>query len=82
MIDAASLKSYLRLVTTGNLVRRGERALMHGRRFGKTNLALSAINLGRMQDALGRDAPGGDLPRRSMERCRDVVLAPFEAGVK
>jgi len=54
---------------------------MQYRRFGRTNLALSAITLGGMRYEHGWDAPRGELPRRSIEQCRDVVLAAFEAGV-
>lgn len=64
-----------------SLVRRGEKAPMQYRRFGKTNLALSVITLGGMRYEHGWDAPRDELPRRSIEQCRDVVRAALDAGV-
>lgn len=54
---------------------------MQYRRFGKTNLALSVITLGGMRYDEGWDAPRDELPRRSIEQCRDVVVAAMAAGV-
>lgn len=63
------------------LVRRGEKAPMQYRRFGKTNLALSVVTLGGMRYEHGWDAPREKLPRRSIEQCRDIVRAAFDVGV-
>jgi uncharacterized protein len=63
------------------LLRRGEKAPMQYRRFGKTNLALSVVTLGGMRYDHGWDSPREELPRRSIEQCRDVVRAAFDAGV-
>src|SRR5438045_1834720 len=60
---------------------RGEKAPMQYRRFGKTNLALSVVTLGGMRYHEGWDAPRSELPRRSIEQCRDVVRAAFDVGV-
>lgn len=68
-------------LTNESLVRRGERAPMQYRRFGKTNLALSVITLGGMRYHQGWEKPRDELPKRSIEQCRDMVLAAFEAGV-
>src|SRR5215207_9070766 len=68
-------------VTTEGLVRRGEKPPMQYRRFGKTNLALSAITLGGMRYHDGWVKPRDELPPRSIEQCRDMVLAAFGAGV-
>jgi uncharacterized protein len=64
-----------------SLVRRGERAPMQYRRFGKTNLALSEVTLGGMRYAHGWEEPRSELPRRSIEHCRDVLCAALAAGV-
>ena len=61
--------------------RRGEKAPMQYRRFGKTNLALSVVTLGGMRYHDGWNSPRDELPRRSIEQCRDMVLAAFDAGV-
>jgi predicted aldo/keto reductase-like oxidoreductase len=61
--------------------RRGEKAPMQYRRFGKTNLALSVVTLGGMRYHEGWNAPRSELPRRSIEQCRDVVRAAFDVGV-
>ncbi|RYZ07083.1 MAG: aldo/keto reductase [Myxococcales bacterium] len=63
------------------LLRRGEKEPMQYRRFGKTNLALSVITLGGMRYEHGWDSPRDELPRRSIEQCRDIVKAAFDAGV-
>lgn len=63
------------------LERRGEKAPMEYRRFGKTNLALSVITLGGMRYHEGWDSPRDELPRRSIEQCRDMVAAALDAGV-
>jgi predicted aldo/keto reductase-like oxidoreductase len=63
------------------LERRGEKAPMQYRRFGKTNLALSVITLGGMRYHDGWEEPRTELPRRSIEQCRDVVQASLAAGV-
>jgi uncharacterized protein len=63
------------------LERRGEKVPMQYRRFGKTNLALSVVTLGGMRYHEGWTAPPDELPRRSIEQCRDVVMAAFDAGV-
>jgi len=54
---------------------------MQYRRFGRTNLALSVVTLGGMRYDKGWDKPREDLPRRSIEQCREVVQAAFAAGV-
>lgn len=63
------------------LERRGEKATMQYRRFGRTNLALSVITLGGMRYHDGWTPPRDELPARSIEQCRDMVLAAFDVGV-
>lgn len=54
---------------------------MQYRRFGKTNLALSVITLGGMRYHEGWTSPREELPRRSVEQCREVVVASLNAGI-
>jgi len=63
------------------LERRGEKAPMQYRRFGKTNLALSVITLGGMRYEHGWESPRSELPRRSVEQCRQMVQASLAAGI-
>jgi uncharacterized protein len=54
---------------------------MQYRRFGSTNLALSVITLGGMRYHEGWTPPRDELPARSIEHCREMVRAAFDAGV-
>jgi uncharacterized protein len=54
---------------------------MQYRRFGRSNLALSVITLGGMRYHDAWTEPRDDLPARSIEQCRQMVLAAFAAGV-
>lgn len=61
--------------------RRGERAPMQYRRFGRTNKALSVITLGGMRFPQGWNAPRGELPAATIDACRDTVLRALELGI-
>jgi len=61
--------------------RRGERAPMQYRRFGRTNKALSVITLGGMRYHQGWTPPKDDLPKRSLEQCRDTVQRALALGI-
>jgi predicted aldo/keto reductase-like oxidoreductase len=63
------------------LERRGEKAPMQYRRFGRTNLALSVITLGGMRYHDGWTPPRDELPARSIEQCRQIVQASLAAGI-
>lgn len=54
---------------------------MQYRRFGRTERALSVITLGGMRYAGGWDKPRHELPRESIDNCRDCVLAALECGI-
>ncbi len=64
-----------------SVLRRGERAPMQYRRFGRTNCALSVITLGGMRFPHGWDAPRAELPRATIDACRDSVQRAFALGV-
>ena len=63
------------------LERRGERAPMQYRRFGRSNKALSVITLGGMRFPHGWDAPRSELPAATIEACRDSVQRAFALGI-
>ncbi len=54
---------------------------MEYRRFGRTNKKLSVITLGGMRDHQGWTPPRDELPKKSIEQCRDTVQRAFAAGV-
>jgi hypothetical protein len=61
--------------------RRGERAPMQYRRFGRTNKAVSVITLGGMRFPHGWTAPRGELPAASIDACRDTVQRALALGI-
>ena len=61
--------------------RRGERAPMQYRRFGRTNKAISVITLGGMRFPHGWDAPRTELPAATIDACRDSVQRAFALGI-
>jgi predicted aldo/keto reductase-like oxidoreductase len=63
------------------LERRGERAPMQYRRFGRTQKALSVITLGGMRYHQGWTPPRDELPARTIEQCRDTVQRAFALGI-
>jgi len=67
--------------TLSPLERRGERAPMQYRRFGRTQKALSVITLGGMRFPSGWTAPRNELPAATIEACRDSVERAFALGV-
>jgi len=64
-----------------SIERRGERAHMEYRRFGRTNKALSVITLGGMRFPHGWEAPRNELPAATIESCRDSVQRAFSLGI-
>ncbi|HET7540656.1 MAG TPA: aldo/keto reductase [Polyangiaceae bacterium] len=64
-----------------SIERRGERAPMQYRRFGRTEKALSVITLGGMRFPHGWDAPRNELPAATIEACRDSVARAFSLGI-
>jgi uncharacterized protein len=54
---------------------------MEYRRFGRTNQKLSVITLGGMRYHQGWTPPRDQLPKRSIEQCRDTVQRAFAAGI-
>jgi predicted aldo/keto reductase-like oxidoreductase len=63
------------------ILRRGERAPMSYRRFGRTEKALSVITLGGMRFPHGWDAPRSELPAATIDACRDSVQRAFALGI-
>ena len=64
-----------------SLQRRGERAPMQYRRFGRTQKALSVITLGGMRFPHGWDAPRSELPAATIDACCDSVQRAFALGI-
>src|SRR5687768_13914580 len=54
---------------------------MQYRRFGRTNQKLSVITLGGMRYHEGWTPPRDELPKKSIEQCRETVRLAFEAGI-
>jgi len=67
--------------TLAPIERRGERANMQYRRFGRTEKALSVITLGGMRFPHGWDAPRDELPAATIESCRDSVERALSLGI-
>ncbi|MBF0188832.1 MAG: aldo/keto reductase, partial [Magnetococcales bacterium] len=55
--------------------------MMDYRRFGKTDLTISAFTLGTMRFLHGWDKPCEELPDDSLENCHDVVKTALDAGI-
>jgi predicted aldo/keto reductase-like oxidoreductase len=68
-------------IVASGLERRGERAPMQYRRFGRTQKALSVITLGGMRYHDGWGSPRSELPARSIEQCIDTVQRAFALGI-
>jgi uncharacterized protein len=66
---------------SGSIERRGERAPMQYRRFGKTNKALSVITLGGMRYHDGWSQPRDQPHREMIEHCCRTVLRAREEGI-
>ena len=64
-----------------SLERRGERAPMQYRRFGRSQKALSVITLGGMRFPHGWDRPREELPALTIDACRDSVQRALALGV-
>lgn len=54
---------------------------MQYRRFGRTERALSVITLGGMRYRDGWSPPRDEVPRHTIEQCRDTVLRALERGI-
>lgn len=54
---------------------------MEYRRFGKTEVKISAITLGGMRFKHGWDEPRHEIPSETLEQCKNVVQLAFEAGI-
>jgi len=64
-----------------SLERRGERAPMQYRRFGRSQKALSVITLGGMRFPHGWDRPREELPALTIDACRDSVQRALALGI-
>jgi predicted aldo/keto reductase-like oxidoreductase len=60
---------------------RNEQAPMQYRRFGRTNLALSAITLGGMRYHDVWTPPRDEIPKQTLDQCCQSVLAALDAGI-
>jgi predicted aldo/keto reductase-like oxidoreductase len=60
---------------------RNERAPMQYRRFGKTERQLSVITLGGMRYVHGWEGKRNDLPRDSIDNCRDCTQLALDDGI-
>jgi uncharacterized protein len=69
------------MVTLAPIERRGERAPMQYRRFGRSQKALSVITLGGMRFPHGWDPPRAELPAATIEACRDSVQRALALGI-
>src|SRR6187402_3093673 len=63
------------------LERRGERAPMQYRRFGRTNKAVSVITLGGMRFPHGWSGSRSELPAETVDACRDTLQRAFALGI-
>jgi predicted aldo/keto reductase-like oxidoreductase len=60
---------------------RNQRAPMQYRRFGRTELPLSVITLGGMRFDRGWEKPRDELPRETLDNCRDCVARALASGI-
>ncbi len=61
--------------------KRKKKNFMEYRRFGKTNLKVSVINLGTMRYKHVWDKPADEIPKDTIEQCKTSVQLAFKNGI-